>query len=115
MPEDRAKQYLEFFSSCDLQSISEMLADGVTLRDWEVSLRGKEAILEFNKGLFDSFSMELTIVNTISSDSDVAIEFELTLKDEKNPTNDDIFLLVTDILSFNREGKINSIIAYRGN
>jgi len=92
-----------------------MLSDGVTLRDWEVSLQGKEAILEFNKGLFDSFSMELTIVNIISTDSDAVVEFELTLKDEKNPTNDDIFLLVTDILSFDRDGKINSIIAYRGN
>ncbi len=112
--EQWSRKYLDFFASRDLLSLSNMLSEEVTLKDWNTSLTGKKKVLDFNKQLFESFSIVLRITNILAQENDSAIEFELTLT-PLNDEEDEIFLLVTDILSFDNKGKINAIRAYRGN
>ena len=51
---DICKEYFKAFSNKNLDRLSEMFHDDVCLRDWEISTRGKEEVLNVNKNIFDS-------------------------------------------------------------
>ena len=105
---ERFTNYLDAYSRKDIQSVSEMFAADITLRDWKVSVSGKDAATAETAMNFRSAeTIEINILATYESDSAVAGELRIIV-------DDDEVLHVVDVVSFNEKGQISSIRAYLG-
>ena len=109
---DKSLEYFATFSEKDSEGLRGMFADNVCLRDWEILANGIDEVVDANQSIFDSVD---TIVATpirvwdfLSHEDNVVVaELEIVVNDEET-------LLVTDILEFDTDDKIESIRAYKG-
>lgn len=100
--------YLEAYSAKDLHEVSDMFADNIALRDWKISVLGKEAaIAETDKNFQSADSIEIEVLRTHESPDAVAGELRITVDSSE-------ILHVVDVVTFNADGKISSIRAYLG-
>ena len=112
--EATARAYFETFQRKDLSALSKMFHEGITLKDWNIQAEGKAAVVEANKGIFDSVeTLSVEVQNLYVSGLTVIAELHICVPDEP-------LLPVVDIITFNPEPdgeqyKIESIVAYRGN
>ena len=85
-----------------------MFADDIALRDWKISVSGKDAaIAETDKNVESADSIEIEILSTYESEDTVAGELKITVDKSE-------VLHVVDVVSYDGEGKIKSIRAYLG-
>ena len=105
---EQACIYFEAFSNKNLQKLSELYAENVTLSDWEpLFFDGKQSVLYANKSLFESIESINIIVKRIGSNSNnVFAEIDILI--DKNT-----HLYVVDILEFDKDNRIKSIRAYK--
>ena len=47
-------KYFEDFSNKDLEKLSDIFSDEITLQDWDILAEGKQNVLEANKNIFNS-------------------------------------------------------------
>ncbi|WP_339898033.1 nuclear transport factor 2 family protein [uncultured Gilvimarinus sp.] len=100
--------YLSHYASRDIGHVAAMLAENVLLRDWKISVRGKEAVIhETRRNFQSSTNIDIETLRLYSSESAVIGELKITI-DDSDP------LYVTDIIHFDEDGKIQSIRAYIG-
>ena len=100
--------YFNKFAAKDLNSLEEMFSHDVSLRDWEISSKGIEAVLRSNKGIFDSIdTISVEVLNTYENTQSIACEILIHI-------NNDETLRVVDVITFNSLGKISNIRAYKG-
>ena len=105
---ERFMKYLEAYAAKDLPCVSAMFAEDISLRDWKISVRGKEqAVKETAKNFADAESIEIDVLHTYESSDGVAGELRIVVDGIELP-------MVTDVISFDIEGKIQSIRAYLG-
>jgi hypothetical protein len=108
---EKLEKYFETFSNQDLDGLNEMFADEVILADWDIRAEGKEAVLEANKNIFQS----VDTINVIPyfyyvGEEGYAIEIDVVVNSGQETEE---VLQVVDIISFNEEGLIQSIEAYK--
>lgn len=113
-------EYFEAFNKHDLDKLKEMFSKDISLRDWEVSVSGINEVLNANSKIFNSVDsisvipvmvykgVDTLMMGPIGVEGTVIAELEILINDNEK-------LLVTDILEFNRDDKIKSIRAYKGN
>ena len=83
-----------------------MLADDVTLRDWNMAVVGKAAVLAETARNFASVqSIAMQVLHLHEGMDAVAGELKITLDARTE-------LFVVDVITFNAEGRIRSIRAY---
>lgn len=100
--------YLEYYAAMDIDRVSDMLADDVLLRDWKISVKGKtNAVNETQKNFDASESIQIEVLRIFESGNTVIGELKIVVNGEE-------VLFVTDIITFNSAGKIESIRAYIG-
>ena len=106
---DRAETYFKTFSNKDSEGLRNMFSDNVYLRDWEIFANGIDEVVDANQNIFDSVNtIVVTPIQIISNGTNyVSAELEIVVNDEET-------LLVTDILEFDDDNKINSVRAYKG-
>lgn len=105
---DNFVSYLEAYSGKNLQKVSDMFASDITLRDWKISVSGKDsAISETYKNFQSADTIEIEILNTYESSNAVAGELRITVDKSE-------VLYVVDVVSYGNDGKIKSIRAYLG-
>jgi ketosteroid isomerase-like protein len=103
-----AKQYFEAFSQKDLDRLALIYSDSVTLRDWDIDVAGKTAVLEANQKLFDSVdSINIVPLKLYEDGSTVASEIYILI-------NSHLSLKVVDVIDFDDSGQIQNIRAYQG-
>ena len=116
---DRALKYFEAFSNKNLDILSEIYADDIVLEDWVETHRGKDSVIEANRGLFET--IEIVTIKVLELfgcgcskkiAGSVSCKIEITLADAEDNTT---LLEVVDILEFDEDGKISDIKAYLGN
>ena len=105
---DIAKEYFKVFSRKDLNTLGSMFHESVSLRDWGISADGKIEVLSANEGIFGSVKTIEVTPTSIYQDGNVVIA-EIDIVADGHPP-----ILVVDILTFNKEGKIVSVRAYKG-
>lgn len=105
---EKACDYFQAFSEKDLDKLSNLYAESVSLSDWEpLFFDGKESVLKANKDLFDSVETINILIKRIGSNSNnVFAEIDILI-------NGDTQLFVVDVLEFDHENKIKSIRAYK--
>lgn len=103
-----ACNYFEAFSNKDLEKLSQIYSEDVSLADWEpLFFDGKNSVLEANKNLFDSVDSLNIVVKRIGlNDKNVFAEIDILI-------NNTIQLFVVDILEFDEFNQIKSIRAYK--
>ncbi len=102
---EMTKQYFQIFCDQDIDGLSEMFADDITLRDWANDVSGKEAVLEVIKGIYITALHVDIIPNLIMSEGNTAMADILVT------AGPDVFDVV-DVIEFG-DGKIKAIRAYK--
>ena len=101
-------QYLQAYQNKDITTVSDLFADDIILRDWNLRVVGKQAALnETQKNFAAANTLRIEVLHTYENANSVAAELIITV-------NDSEILHVVDVLVFNEQGKINAIRAYRG-
>ena len=103
----RAKSYFKFFSNKEIDNLSKMFSERITLVDWTTSLKGKRKVIEFNKKLFKSVKTLKVEVKKIYRFKNIIFASIIVHADKKK-------LKVLDVIKFNKKGLILSINAYHG-
>ena len=111
-------RYFKAFSNKDIETLKDLVSDDIYLQDWEVEVEGKEDFIKFNQGLFDSVDNISVTGYTFFWGIPVRETegFEDSLFSFFCPIKVDIgneSIEVMDLITFNEEGKICGIIAYR--
>ena len=103
--------YFSLFNKKDLAGLSEIFSDDVTLKDWNISVDGKEQVLSANKTIFEECpDIHVSILDVFQEtpfeDSRFACEISIKVSETE-------CISVIDIISFNSENKIKEISAYK--
>ena len=100
--------YFKVFSEKKINELSQLFSDDITLRDWENNASGKPDVLNVNEKIFKSaVKINVFPLNFYKIDNIVIAELEITINNKEK-------ILVVDIISFNNQGKISSIKAFKG-
>lgn len=108
---EKLEKYFKTFSNKDLEGLSQMFSDDVTLVDWDINASGKEEVLNANKEIFQS----VDTINVVpyfyyAGENAYAVEIDVIVNSGK--VSEEI-LHVVDVICFNQEGLIQSIEAYK--
>lgn len=107
-PTQTAHEYFSAFAAKDLKALSGVLADNVSLRDWDQNVYGRAAVLAANQSIFDTVgSIHVTPLRIFYDGQALACELEIIIDDAPS-------LKVVDILEFDTEGKIFVVRAFKG-
>lgn len=103
-----ADSYVAAFNRRDLARLSELFAETVTLKDWALDVRGREAVLQANRDMFEATrSIEATVTGSVAQDRTVVLELAIVVNGTER-------LAVVDVLEFDRTGRLLAIRAYKG-
>jgi hypothetical protein len=106
---DLSKKYFNAFSNKKLELLKDMFADNIILRDWEIQAIGKKEVLAETEKILDSVkSIEVVPLHIYCEEDTVIAELEILIDRAEK-------IHVVDIISFNEEGKILGINAFKGN
>lgn len=108
---EKIEKYFQTFSNQDLDGLSEMFSDNAILVDWDIKANGKDEVLEANKKIFQS----VDTINVVPyfyyvGEEAYAIEIDVIVNAGKESEET---IQVVDIISFNEEGLIQSVEAYK--
>lgn len=100
--------YLRHYAAKDLRAISAMFAEDVHLRDWNISVHGKEeAMRETAKNFAEAESIEIYVLAAYENADTVAGELHIVVDGR-------VDLYVVDVVTFNAQGCITAIRSYKG-
>ena len=105
---EKFEDYLLAYAEKNLAKVSAMFAEDIHLRDWKISVVGKDtAISETEKNFESAQSIKIDVLNTYETDDAVAGELRIVVDESE-------VLHVVDVVTFNGDGLIKSIRAYIG-
>lgn len=108
MLSELAIKYFDAFSRADILGLEKCLSDNVSLRDWNLDAGGIKFVLNEYSKIFKSLDeIVVNVVKLYEIESTVVAELIITAKEIGS-------IKVVDILSFDENGKIYSIRAYKG-
>lgn len=100
---------LDAYQDRDLERTAQLIAENVTLQDWNVSGAGRDFYLRETKKNFDDVSdITIEIRQLLQNVNSVAAQLRITLN------GGEVTLDVVDVFTFNDEGLITSVRAYKG-
>ncbi len=100
--------YLRHYADKNLEAISAMFAEDIHLRDWNISVHGKEeAIRETAKNFAEAESLEIRVLVAYENADTVAGELHIVVDGR-------IDLYVVDVVTFNTQGRVAAIRSYNG-
>ena len=105
-----AVRYFEVWNTHDVAGLRSLLAAEATLRDWDVEARGGDEVAAANAKIFaavPSIRIEVLTIHLAAITRTAVCEILVRLTDEN-------VLRVVDIISFDEQGKIVSVRAYKG-
>ena len=93
--ESLAMRYFFAFEEKNIDSLKNMFASKISLRDWNVSAKGVEDVININKEIFDSFeNIKIKVMNIHISEMTAIAEIVIKLDTDE--------ILVTDIIEFDK-------------
>lgn len=105
---DRFRHFLACYARKDLPAISRMLAEGVTLRDWDISVQGRADVERATSDNFSAaHSIDIEVLAVCESADAVSGELRIVV-------DGTIELYVVDVIQFDSSGQIVAIRSYKG-
>jgi ketosteroid isomerase-like protein len=100
--------FLNCYAKKDIHGISQMLADDVTLRDWNISVHGRAEVEAATQQNFrDAESIEIDVLHVYESQDAVVGELKIVV-------DRTIELYIVDVIQFDSASKLNAIRSYKG-
>ena len=107
-PTETFRACLRHYADRNIDAIAAMFADDITLRDWNICVVGKAAVVaETALNFAAAQSIEIHVQHLYQGTDAVAGELKIILDGKTE-------LFVVDVMTFNAEGRIRSIRAYLG-
>lgn len=105
---ERLLAYLAAYARKDLAAIGAMFSEDVHLRDWNLSVHGRNAALdETAKNFAAAQTIDIETIAVYEAEGAVAAELKIVV-DKR------VELSVVDVVAFTPEGKIAAVRAYLG-
>lgn len=102
--------YFNAWNNHDSNKLKDLFSDSCSLRDWDINVSGKEKVIEANSNIFSSVpNINANLVNMYIENNLQTTVSELIIELNENDK-----LKVVDIITFNSNGLIESIRAYKG-
>lgn len=102
------RKFISAYEQKDMDAIAGMFSADVILRDWNTEVAGYEAaIQEYTNNFQTADTLEIKIHNLLVHGLTAAAVLEIVVNGVET-------LRVVDLLTFNVDGKIQSIVAYKG-
>ncbi len=106
--EQLARKMLSAYEAKNIEFIASLFSPDVLLRDWNHEVVGRTAaIKEFIKNFEEAEQLSIEVLKFFGSEAGVAAELEIVV-------NNSEVLRVVDVISFDEDSKITSIISYKG-
>jgi hypothetical protein len=103
-----ALEYFYRFTLKDLSAVSDMFSEDIRLHDWENDATGKKDVVSVYEKIFNGVDTIAVTPAALYKDSETVVaELVITINGKER-------ILVTDVLSFDTDGKIESVRAYKG-
>jgi len=103
---EKLNVYFEKFSQKDVQSLQNMFAENISIQDWDASVNGMAASMEFIVNIFNSVdNIEVKVLKSCICENVAYCELFIEI--------DAVGLHVLDVISFNNDGLINNVTAYK--
>jgi len=100
----KSQEYFEKFRNKDIRGLSHLYSQNIHLLDWNISVVGKEEVLNANASLFDlDFTLDVHTIH--HSNNKTFNEITITIGEEK--------LEIMDVITFNENYQITNITAYK--
>jgi hypothetical protein len=107
-PTDVLVAFLKAYEAKDIDAVAHMLADDVSLQDWNLEVHGKDAVLsETKKNFLDAQHLQIEVRELYEGNGRAAARLRIVV-------NKSIELEVVDTIVVNSDGKVSSIRAYKG-
>jgi len=104
-----AEKYFNLFSNKDIQNLKLLFAENISLRDWQISEKGIQNVINANNNIFESCtSIKVNVLKIYEIQKFIVAELEIII-------DQNIVLLVVDLIEFDEMDRICSIRAYKGN
>ncbi len=104
----RFVHFLDCYARKDLAGISALLAEDVSLRDWNISVRGRPAVEAATRQNFDDAAhIDIQVLHLHESPDAVAGELKITV-------DRSIVLYVVDVIQFDAQARVTAIRSYKG-
>ena len=104
--EHLTRQFLALYADKDIETISNMFAENVVLKDWNYEVVGKgAAIQEFQKNFEEAENLSIYIKKILLTEVTAAAEIEVSVNGTK--------LEIVDVITFNESGLVTAVKAYR--
>ena len=110
--EKLAHTYFNTWNNHDVEGLRALFAEDVTLRDWNVEASGASKVAAANGDIFKSvpkISIDVLTIHVSEHTKTALCEILVKLHNAK-----DEVLKVADVITFNSEGKITAVRAYKG-
>lgn len=105
---NRFLAYLDAYARKDIDAIARMLAPDATLRDWNLSVRGRRAVeTETLKNFRDADTIEIDVLQTYERADGLAGELRIVV-------DGNVELHVVDVIDFDADGLVKAIRSYKG-
>lgn len=105
---ERFLAYLSAYESKSIELVASMFANDITLRDWKISVSGKDAaVFETRSNFSAARTIAIQTLRIFESERSVAGELKIIV----NGTEE---LHVVDVLEFDHQGRIRAIRAFIG-
>ncbi len=103
-----AHDYVDAFNRRDIDRLATLFDPAVTLRDWALDARGRDAVLQANREMFAATaSIHATVLNSVAEGRRVVLELDVVVNGQER-------LPVVDILEFDGTGRLLAIRAFKG-
>lgn len=104
-------EYFAAWNAKDLDKLAEIFADDIYTRDWETSAEGKADSLVANKAIFDTFATcNAEPIELYQDDMNMTVACHINISLDGVPPFE-----VIDLITFDQDGKIVKLLAFRGN
>lgn len=109
------KEYFESFSSQNIEDLAELYSEDVVLKDWDISVEGKENVIKANMDIFKNVpNLKINVERIISQnnshcESPCVFACQIKIQIDENTSID-----VCDVIDIDIETmRIKSIVAYK--
>lgn len=107
-----SEKYFKVWNAHDVPGLANLFTDDVHLRDWDIEKHGKQEVADANGGIFKAvpkIAIEVLKVHVSESSSTATCEILVKLNNDEGE-----ILKVCDVITFDGEGQIKSVMAYKG-
>ena len=108
------KKYFKAWNTNKSENLKNLFADDISLHDWDAGVEGLEEVLKANDAKFEgveSIKVNVISIDKITKQKKCYCDLEIMII-TSDGTSAKIYVL--DVITFNDEGKIKSIRAYKG-